>query len=201
MLRRYVLTGAPGAGKTAITHALRERGYAVVPESATDVIAGEQARGVDEPWQHEDFCDKIVLWQRQRQTEPPPAPVEVQIYDRSPLCTLALARYLARPVTPVLAEEVARVIDERVYEHSVFFIRPLGFLVPSSARRISYPESLRFEAVHEQVYREHGYQLVEVPAAPITERAAAIDTYISTVARQGCRPGAGPRGSVDSRPR
>ncbi len=178
MLRRYVLTGAPGAGKTAIAHALRERGYAVVPEAATDVIAAEQARGVDEPWRREDFCDKIV--RRQRQTEPPADQTGVQVYDRSPLCTLALARYLARPVTPVLAEEVARVIDQRVYEHSVFFVRPLGFVVATPARRISYTESLRFAAVHEQVYREHGYQLVEVPARAITDRAAAIDTYIST---------------------
>ncbi|MGH3822624.1 MAG: AAA family ATPase [Pseudonocardiaceae bacterium] len=189
MLRRYVLTGTPGAGKTVLGHALRQRGYAVVPEAATDVIAGEQARGVDEPWQREDFCDKIVLLQRQRQTEPPAGQIGVQVYDRSPLCTLALARYLARPVTPLLAEEVARVVEERVYEHSVFFVRPLGFVVSTSARRISYPESLRFEAVHEQVYREHGYQLVDVPAGAITERAAAIDTYIKQRGEAMTHPG------------
>jgi len=37
--RRYVLTGAPGSGKTALLGALRERGHAVVEEAATDVIA------------------------------------------------------------------------------------------------------------------------------------------------------------------
>ena len=35
--------------------------------------------------------------------------VRVQIYDRSPLCTLALARYLRQPVTPLLADEIARI--------------------------------------------------------------------------------------------
>ena len=39
MLKRYVLTGAPGAGKTAVALALQRRGYALVPEAATDVIS------------------------------------------------------------------------------------------------------------------------------------------------------------------
>jgi predicted ATPase len=60
MPRRYVLTGAPGAGKTALAVTLRERGYLVVAEVATDVIADEQARGVDEPWPAVDFLDKIA---------------------------------------------------------------------------------------------------------------------------------------------
>jgi predicted ATPase len=194
MLRRYVLTGAPGSGKTALAQALRERGYAVVPEAATDVIAREQARGVDEPWQRDEFCDQIVLLQRRRQTEPPPGRPEVQIYDRSPLCTLALARFLGRPVTPVLAEEVARVVDERVYRRGVFLVRPLGFVVATEARRISYADSLRFEAVHEQAYREHGYRLVDVPASAVPERATALDAYLGGAAgRGGCSAGVAER--------
>jgi predicted ATPase len=37
--RRYVLTGAPGSGKTSLLQALAARGWAVVHEAATDVIA------------------------------------------------------------------------------------------------------------------------------------------------------------------
>jgi len=35
----YILTGAPGAGKTAVLRLLEISGYAVVEEAATDVIA------------------------------------------------------------------------------------------------------------------------------------------------------------------
>lgn len=178
MPRRYALTGAPGAGKTALAMTLRERGYLVVAEAATDLIADEQARGVDEPWRAVDFLDKIAWLQRQRQLSQIADPSQVQIYDRSPLCTLALARYLQLPVTPLLTEEVTRVIDEQVYQRAVFFVRPLGFITPTQVRRISYPDSLRFEAIHEAVYRDHGFQLVEIPAATIDYRAAAIDSYI-----------------------
>lgn len=109
MLRRYVVTGAPGAGKTSILKGLQDRGYEVVEEAATDVIAREQALGVEEPWREADFVDKIVALQRQRQLAPVPANVRVQVFDRSPLCTLALALYLGEPVSPRLAREVTRV--------------------------------------------------------------------------------------------
>jgi predicted ATPase len=33
-MRRYVLTGAPGAGKTSVLLELASRGYAVVPDRA-----------------------------------------------------------------------------------------------------------------------------------------------------------------------
>jgi hypothetical protein len=70
MLRRFVLTGAPGAGKTALAVALRDRGYVIVAEAATDVIADEHAHGIAEPWRNGGFLDDIVRLQRQRQLAP-----------------------------------------------------------------------------------------------------------------------------------
>jgi predicted ATPase len=80
----------------------------------------------------------------------------VQFDDRSPFYTLALARYLGHPATITLTRELARVTREQLFERPVFFIRPLGFIVPTAARRISYDDSLAFEAVHEAIYRDHG---------------------------------------------
>jgi hypothetical protein len=37
--------------QTTLAHALRQRGYRVVDEAATDVITTHQAHGVDQPWQ------------------------------------------------------------------------------------------------------------------------------------------------------
>ena len=34
-------------------------------------------------------------------------------------------------------------------------------------------------ALHEQVYREHGFDLVRVPAETVASRAAAISTHIT----------------------
>jgi len=64
----------------------------------------------------------------------------------------------------------------------VFFVRLLGFITPTAARRISYADSVRFEAFHEQAYREHGFQLLDVPAGPPEQRA---DLIARTVAGDG----------------
>lgn len=179
MPRRYVLTGAPGSGKTALLSALRLRGHVVIEEAATDVITRQQAGGSDEPWLCDDFIDLIVRLQQQRQRAPVRATVAVQLYDRSPLCTLALAHYLGRPVTPVLAQEVSRVLREQVYEPTVFLLRPLGFIEPTAARRISYAASLAFEQVHEAVYQELGFELVDVPASSLSDRIAVVEAQIA----------------------
>ena len=205
-MKRYVLTGAPGAGKTSVLDALRERGFPVVAEAATDVISDQEARGIAEPWQQDDFVDRIVALQRDRlrpaplgargaaraqaaemhpaeshpaESHPAELPATAVLHDRSVLCTLALARFQERPETPLLAAEVARVVAAGVYERAVFFIRPLGFIVPTAARRISYRESLDFERLHEAAYLEHGFQLIEVGAASVAERAAFIADQIA----------------------
>ena len=180
-MKRYVLTGAPGAGKTSVLGALQDRGFPVVKEAATDVIGQQQGCGVAEPWQQDDFVDRIVTLQRDRLARPPAAgaPGTAEVHDRSVLCTLALARLLGRPVTPLLAAEVARVVAAGVYERAVFFIRPLGFIVPSAARRISYSESLDFERLHEAAYLEHGFQVIGVGAASVAERATLLADAIA----------------------
>lgn len=179
MPKRYVLTGAPGSGKTVLLRALADQGQAVVEEAATDVITRWWSDGVDDPWTRPDFCDRIAAVQRQRQTEPAPLGVEVQFFDRSPLCTLALARYLGHPVTAALTREVDRVVAERVYETTVFLVRPLGMIEATAVRRISYADALSFQAVHETVYRQHGYALVDVPAGPITDRTTFVRSVVS----------------------
>ena len=56
-MRRFIITGAPGAGKTAIIRQLELEGFSVVEEAATDVIAAAHAKGVVEPWTHPSFID------------------------------------------------------------------------------------------------------------------------------------------------
>ncbi|MGW7202024.1 ATP/GTP-binding protein [Streptomyces sp. NPDC054837] len=177
-MRRYVLTGTPGAGKTSILHGLAALGHAVVEEAATAVIAGAQARGEDEPWTRASFIEEIAELQRRRQLAAA-ATNSVQVYDRSPVCTHALARYLGRPVPLTLTAEIERITAEAIYEPQVFFVRNLGFCEPTSARRISFAESLDFEKVHEESYRAFGYELIDIPAAGLERRVATVSAAIS----------------------
>jgi len=175
-VRRYVLTGTPGAGKTSILRCLDELGYGVVEEAATAVIAQAQDLGEDQPWTRASFIDEIVALQRQRQLA---ATGPVQVFDRSPICTHALTTYLGRPVSSALAAELERITSEGIYERHVVFVRNLGFCEPTAARRISFEESLAFEKVHEESYRAFGYELIDLPAGDLAYRVATVSSVIS----------------------
>ena len=166
----YILTGAPGSGKTAILRHLEIDGYPVVEEAATDVIALQQALGRPEPWREPGFADRVLDLQRRRRRRAEMFGDDVVFHDRSPVCTLALCRYLGMTPPSALLDE----IEGMTAEQTVFFVRNQGFVEATAVRRISFEESLVFERVHELTYREAGFDLVDVPAGPLATRVAAI---------------------------
>lgn len=170
-MRRFILTGAPGAGKTAILRQLEIDGFGVVEEAATDVIALEQAKGVAEPWTDSAFIDRIVALQRHRRLA---ASGGVQFHDRSAFCTEALATFLGHPPTDLLRMEIDELRGGGFYERRVFFVRLMGFVEPTAARRIGLEEARRFQDVHESVYRAHGFEPVFLEPGSVPDRVAAI---------------------------
>ena len=175
----YILTGAPGSGKTAILRMLETAGFLVVEEAATDVIALENALGCDAPWEQPGFIDKIVDLQRQRHERAlADRNSEIVFFDRSPTCTLALSRFLGFAPSQGLVREVDRVMADGSYEKTVFFIRNQGFVRATAARRISFTDSLAFERIHEETYRDLGFRLIDIPAGPLASRVALIEQAV-----------------------
>ncbi len=177
-MKRFVLTGAPGAGKTALLRQLELDGFGVVEEAATDVIALAQAQGVAEPWMHPSFIDSVVELQRLRLLRGSCEPDGIEFHDRSAICTAALAEYLGHPVSDGLARELERIKAEAIFQRRVFFIRNLGFIAPTEARRISFEETLRFERIHEKTYREFGCEIFYVEPGSVLDRVAVIKAGI-----------------------
>lgn len=174
-MRRIILTGAPGAGKTAVVRQLEIDGFGVVEEAATDVIALKQAKGIVEPWTDPGFIDQIVALQRQRRLT---AAGEVQFHDRSAFCTEALATFLGHPCSDLLVREIEELERTGFYERRVFFVRLMGFIEPTAARRIGLEDARRFEAVHERIYRAHGFELVFLEPGSLVDRVAAIRHHV-----------------------
>jgi predicted ATPase len=177
-MKRFILTGAPGAGKTAILRQLELDGFSVVEEAATDIIALEQARGITEPWTDPSFIDSIAELQRERLISTSFEPSDIQFHDRSAVCTAALAAYLGHPLSAGLLSELERIKVEAIYQKRVFFVKNLGFIRPSEARRISFEDALRFELVHEEAYRNFGFELVFIEAGDLFDRVAAIKAAV-----------------------
>jgi len=177
-MRRFIITGAPGAGKTAIIRQLELDEFSVVEEAATDVNLALLAQGVAQPWRHPSFIDVIANLQRDRQIRASYQPDEVQFHDRCTVCTAALAVYLGYPCSPFLAKALERIKKEAIYQNRVFFIRNLGFVTPTEARRITFEETVRFEKIHEETYRDFGFELISVEPGSLAERVNLIKAAI-----------------------
>jgi predicted ATPase len=177
-MRRFIITGTPGAGNTAIIRQLELDGFSIVEEVATDVIAAAHAQGKDELWKHPSFIDAIARLQRDRQIRASYQPDEVQFHDRCVVCTAALAVYLGYAFSPFLTSELEHIQKEAIYQKRVFFIRNLDFIAPTAARRISFEDALRFEKIHEEVYRDFGFELVSIERASLVERVSIIKAAI-----------------------
>jgi len=177
-MRRFIITGAPGAGKTAIIRQLELDGFSVVEEAATDLIAAAYAQGTDEVWRYPSFIDAVAHLQRDRQIRASYQPDEVQFHDRCVVCSAALAVHLGYPFSPFLATELERIRKEAIYQRRVFFIRNLGFITPTEARRISFEDALRFEQIHEETYRSFGFEPVSIEPGSLLERVDIIKAAI-----------------------
>jgi predicted ATPase len=171
----------PGPVKTAILRQLELDGFGVVEEAATDVIALWQAHGIAQPWTHHSFIDAVASLQRRRQVRWASEAVEIQFHDRSVICTAALAAYLGYPASEMLSRELERIEAAEIFRKQVFFIRNLGFIKPTEARRISFEESLRFEQIHEQTYRTVGFEIVSIEPGSLLDRVKAIKLALETL--------------------
>ena len=178
-MKRYILTGAPGAGKTSILRQLELDGFGVVEEAATDVIALWQANGMAEPWTDPEFLDAVVHLQQARERRASCLPEPVQFHDRSVVCTAALADCLGIPRPDCLLQELQRLKERHVFERRVLFARNLGFITLTEAHRISYEETVRFEKLHEQAYREFGFDIISIAPASVANRVREIKGLLS----------------------
>ena len=178
-MKRYVVTGAPGAGKTAIIRQLEIDGFSVVEEAATDVIALWQAKGIAEPWTRPEFIGAVVGLQQTRERRAVCTTDPVQFHDRSVVCTAALADYLGFSKPQNLLQELRRVRTENVFQNRVLFLKNLGFVTPTEARRITYEETILFEQIHERTYRDLEFEIIQIDSGSVSDRVKQIKRTLS----------------------
>mmetsp|Transcript_2149 Transcript_2149/g.7766 ORF Transcript_2149/g.7766 Transcript_2149/m.7766 type:complete len:188 (+) Transcript_2149:56-619(+) len=171
----YILSGAPGAGKTTIGDGLRVLGYPVVREGFMDLYHELLDAGMEKPLEEPQFIDKLAALQldRMRLQQAAAKEDETAVYDRTPICTLALCKFMGRAPSAALLEAVEETMRGR-FEKTVLFVVSLGYIETTDIRTLNHEQQLAFEELHRKLYVEHGFECIDIPPLPVKERVAFV---------------------------
>jgi len=167
----YVLTGGSGGGKSSIIDALRARGHLCVDEVGRSIVKEQLRIGGDgTPWQNpQKFCElalsrAIFVYEQTAERERP------VFFDRGIVEGVGASRQLG------LATEHYR-NAARIYRYA-----PKAFVTPpwkeiftnDPERPYSFEFAIEDYRSNVAAYRECGYELIELPKAPISDRVDFI---------------------------
>ena len=174
MTKKIVLTGGPGTGKSSILLALEAQGEYVIREAAEDCIKLRQAQGQLEPWLEENFQERILELQLQREARIPKK-AERAFLDRSIIDGLAYAK----PGTRIY-EKTLEKAKEQDYHNMVFLIGSLGRTETNAIRRENNAEAQELGRKLEEVYENLGYRIFKIGADTIEQRMNWITEELGT---------------------
>ncbi|PWJ55035.1 putative ATPase [Dyadobacter jejuensis] len=173
-LRRYVITGGPGAGKTSLIDSLAASGYTCIPEASRQLIQREVRLGTGRlPWQDFPAFAELCLQQMKADYF---AAKGLTFYDRGIPDVLG---YMAEAG----ASDSAR-IWSLARQHTY---APLVFVAPAweaiycqdAERWQTFRQAQRLDREIRRVYAALGYELVTLPLGTVEERRAFVLERVS----------------------
>lgn len=172
---KYVLTGAPGCGKSSVLLELENRGFEVIREAAQDVIQRYQAKGIEKPWEDVHFQDEVLKLQLFREGNIQKD--KTYFIDRGTIDGLAYAREDHPSRWWIKNQCHQRRKEGRDNYDVIFFFNPLDEVETNGVRREGIEEAKVIDGFLREEYRSHGYfsgRFVEIPKASIEDRADQI---------------------------
>ena len=168
----FVVSGGPGSGKTTILRELAKSGFRHAPEVARQIIQEQvQARGTAVPWGDQQAYADLML-QRSIESFVAHTPAARPTFsDRGIPDTLCYARLIGLRDT----RRIRDACERYRYAGLVFLAPPWQEIYRTDAeRKQDFAEAERTYVQMAEVYRECGYEAIEVPRGTPAERAEFV---------------------------
>lgn len=179
----FILTGAPGSGKTVILSRLRSE-FRCVDEPAREVLAEQRATGGTGTWDQDPSQFVHLLLQRSiEKFETARRSGDTVIFDRGvPDCVAYAVRAGVDPTRSLAA------VDRYRYRRHVLFLDPWSDIYVTDEERImSFDDTLSFSETLRDVYERSGYTLVAVPRGSVDDRVAFVRLKVAQFGTIGAR--------------
>ncbi|MEK7505041.1 MAG: ATP-binding protein [Patescibacteria group bacterium] len=171
-MKRLVLTGGPGVGKTTIIELLRARGYEVVGETARALIEAGHSGG-NYPTRQKQMAEfqRALAWQQFELEEN--FSNRAVFFDRSLVDVFVFCAHYKVPFPTELQDKLAKRYD------LVFNLEPLSVYANDAVRTESASVA---REIHERLiatYQQLGYALISVPPLAPAARADFIVNHLA----------------------
>ena len=172
----YVLTGGSGTGKSSIIAALIARGYCCVEEVGRQIVRQQIEHGGDAtPWQNHAKLRDLIFEAEVDVFKAMLGKNETVFFDRGLPEPIGYSLQKNIPFPPHF-HEIA--LTHR-YNATVFVTPPWQEIYKTDdERQYSFAEAVQDYESSVDSYLRYGYQLIEVPRLPVTERADFIIAHI-----------------------
>jgi predicted ATPase len=173
----YVLSGAMGAGKSAVLSRLTELGILCVPEPARQILAEQRSiKGMGVPEKSPDLFTMLMLSRSLHNYSAHCSETETVFFDRGIPDMIAYARLFRLDETPY-----ANAAQEFRYNPNVFYFPAWeSIYTTDSERKMSFEDASAFGSVVKSIYAECGYHPLDVPRLTVEERVQFILNCIKT---------------------
>ena len=171
MQNYFVLTGAPGSGKTTVLDRLRPLGQTVVAEPARQILAEQRSfGGCAVPERNPGLFVELLLSRALYEHRRHAGGIQPVLFDRGLPDVIAYARLFGLPCDgPVAAARRHR------YNAQVFLLPAQEDIYrQDEERRMTFAQARRFGETIRKIYEELGYAIVALPPGTPDERAQAL---------------------------
>ncbi len=164
----FILTGPPGAGKTALLNVLSARNVTVVPEPARRILAEQRSfDGPGVPDADPALFSALLLSRAVDDHRRRSGRNTVTFFDRGIPDCIAYARLFGVDDGP--ARRAAGIYQ---YNSIVFFAPPWRDIYgQDDERKMTFDQASQFGGLMYEAYCALGHTLVELPLSPLHDRA------------------------------
>jgi predicted ATPase len=170
--RFFVVTGGPGSGKSTLIEALARAGFGGSVEAGRGIIQDQVAIGGRAlPWIDPAlFADMMLAWEM-RSYHIAQGQAGHIFFDRGVPDVTGYLRLMKLPVP----KYVEKAVESFRYNRRVFIAPPWEAIFSQDReRKQDFAEAVRTYESLATTYAGYGYELVELPRAPVEERARVV---------------------------